>query len=827
MRVPGRIGAAVATVAWALAPFPVHAQAGQIRIAQSAGPRTVTAPVAAPSAQPYPAYLALRINGQSAGAALLVWRAGESGFYLSEKDAGALRLALKRFAAPANFDAERHYPVHGIAGIEVAFDEATQTLALTVAALVFERASMDLVSGPRTMATRPDPGSFLSYDLFAQRASSGDPRASAGGQLEWGVFMPAGVLVNSLLGTRAGSAGKVTRLDSAFNIDLPDSMASWRIGDGITRTATWGNPSRFAGVQYATNFSTQPAIITYPLAALSGQTSLPSVVDVYVNNVLAASRNVPAGPFTLNELPGINGQGEIRLQVRDLLGREQTVTAAAYGSTALLRAGLDDVAFQAGTFRERYGLRSADYGRGFASGFWRRGVSDTVTVHGAAELARGQLAGGAGATWLMGSIGEFSASAAASHQSADSVATASSLFAASILPTPGLSDAGARNGRAWTLGWNRRTQNWSIGGLARMASPGFRSLSDLGALADVAPPRRELSAFASIGTSAGSFAMGYAALTRPAANLTLERSELLQLAWSIGVRRLGFFSVNAFANLQGTRDRSVVLAYTLPLDPFTQAGASSSVTRGAAGQQTENRVNLQRSLPTADGFGYRLDVSDQRRAIANLQAQNRSGTYGLELARLAGSTAGRLSAAGSLIYMGGELNAGRRVEDAFALVRVPDFPGVRVYLDNQEVGRTNGRGNLFVPRLQPYQVNRLSIEQLDLPLSAEVMSLKQETTPYLKSGVVVRFPVKETQGGMIRLIDAATRPIAAGAVVTNLDTGEAFPVARDGEAFITGLSAISRIRVSLRDKSCTIEFTYKRSADPQPRLGTFTCKLKP
>jgi outer membrane usher protein len=204
----------------------------------------------------------------------------------------------------------------------------------------------------------------------------------------------------------------------------------------------------FAGLQYATNFGTQPGFITYPLNSLSGQTALPSVVNVYVNNVLTATARVPQGPFTLNNLPSINGRGEIRLMVRDLLGREQAIVQSLYGSTLLLRPGLNDFSFQAGTLRENYGITSNDYGRGFASGVWRRGVTAELTTETGMESARGRRAVGLGTTWLAGGYGEFSASFAHSVQAATTVERAQ----LPVTPTtnsesPSLSPVVSRSGR--------------------------------------------------------------------------------------------------------------------------------------------------------------------------------------------------------------------------------------------------------------------------------------------------------------------------------------------------------------------------------------------
>ena len=60
-----------------------------------------------------------------------------------------------------------------------------------------------------------------------------------------------------------------------------------------------------------------------------------------------------------------------------------------------------------------------------------------------------------------------------------------------------------------------------------------------------------------------------------------------------------------------------------------------------------------------------------------------------------GKAATAVWASGSIVGIGGRLFATRPVDQSFALVRVPGVPDVRAYLSNQEIGRTNGHGDLF------------------------------------------------------------------------------------------------------------------------------------
>jgi outer membrane usher protein len=157
------------------------------------------------------------------------------------------------------------------------------------------------------------------------------------------------------------------------------------------------------------------------------------------------------------------------------------------------------------------------------------------------------------------------------------------------------------------------------------------------------------------------------------------------------------------------------------------------------------------------------------------------------------------------------------------VVRVADYPGVGVLQDNQPVGRTDAGGYAVLPLLRAFDINRVSIEERDLPLDAQVDRLKMEAVPYFRSGLLLDFPVRRSHGATlsIRLDDGG--PMPSGAIVRVAGRDEEFPVALDGEAYLTGLEDRNRVRASWKGKSCDFEVDFPRTSDPLPNLGTFAC----
>ena len=80
--------------------------------------------------------------------------------------------------------------------------------------------------------------------------------------------------------------------------------------------------------------------------------------------------------------------------LRDVLGRETVIVQPFFTHASLLEEGLSDWSLEAGATRRNLGLDNANYGEGFASGIWRRGISNEFTLEGRGEVARRRSSAG-------------------------------------------------------------------------------------------------------------------------------------------------------------------------------------------------------------------------------------------------------------------------------------------------------------------------------------------------------------------------------------------------------------------------------------------------
>lgn len=699
------------------------------------------------------------------------------------------RWRLRRPAvAPRFHDGVPYNELDAIPGVSYRFDSAKQRLAITAPAAAFTDTQYSNAEARYPAPTAPELGGFLNYSVFASRASGESQYA---GQFEAGVFSSYGVLVASMLAQDSAEARNVLRLDTTWTTDFPQQLTTLRMGDATSVPGAWGRAVRFGGIQYGTNFATQPGYITFPSLAANGQAALPSTVDVFVNNALVAQRPVPPGPFSITNIPTVNGSGNVQLVVRDLFGREQVISQPFYASVNLLKEGLDSFSYEAGFERNNFGIDSFDYGHALASATYSRGFTDNLTGEAHAELQRKLAAAGVSANYLITDVGVASATVAGS--------------------------GGSGSGVLGGLGFQRQTGRFSVNAQAQWADAAFR---EIGATPDNPVPRRQLSG--SLGYQLPP--LGTASITYVAQDFRTKADvHVLSLGYSVGVGR-AFLNFSAAKTYGAAGNTAFGATITIPFDTQTLASVNYNGTRSATqGNSNDTNLTLQRSLPAGEGYGYRVVGHADGDIQASGTWQNNVGTYTLDASRFQGAFAARVSIDGGIGFVGGHPFLSRQINDSFGVVRVADYPGVTVLQDNQPVGRTDADGYAVLPLLRAYDVNRVSIDEHDLPLDAQVDRLKIEAVPYYRSGLLLDFPVRRSHGATlhIHLDDGAAIP--SGAIVQVAGRDEDFPVALNGEAYVTGLEQHNRLRARWKGRSCEFDADFPATAEPLPELGTFVC----
>ncbi|MEA3066111.1 MAG: outer rane usher protein [Sphingomonadales bacterium] len=732
-----------------------------------------------------PALLAVSVNGMPSGESVLLFKDADGRFYAPED--ALIGWRMKRGIPAFSQDGTNYYSLSDIAGLTLDLVATTQTLLVSAAPGLFEPTRLPVETGGPGPMTRSDAGGFVNYDLLAQLAGDG---LRMNGDIEVGAFTSLGIGVSRFVGRWGGGDASLVRLETNWTRDDPVRMRSLRVGDSITRGGVGGGPLRFAGIQIARNFAVQPGFVTLPLPSLSGSAAVPSVVDIYVNNALRSTREVQPGPFEIVDIPIVTGSGEVQLVVRDLLGRETVVRQSFYSAPQSLRRGLHDYSYELGFLRRDFGRRSNAYGEPVVSATHRYGFTDTFTGELHLEATGGVQTAGLGANLLLPGVGLLDISVAGSR-------------------------SGEGQGAQIGLGFERRAAGLSLGITAELTTERFASVASLSGRP---PPAAIVQAFAGVPLGSGSVGVSY--LWRAGRNEP--DVEFASANASLRLGSLGTLHLAGRKSLKDPKGVAVELLLAVPIGRRTSATAGAELRGGSATVTTA----LQRNLPSGEGLGYRaaMVVGDSQRFDARLSAQTGFGAYDAELSWTDGRSGVRVVASGGIGAVGNRVFASRRLSQSFAVVQVGDYPGVRVYADNQLVDTTDRKGRAVVPRLRPFDRNPIRIEALDLPLDTQLPAAEKVVRPYNRSGVAVDFGVRKTLAAMLRIVLDDGRPLEAGALVRVEGRAEEFVSAPGGEVYLTGLTADNIVQASWTGGTCSFRLPFAKTSDPQPRLGEFRCQ---
>lgn len=678
----------------------------------------------------------------------------------------------------------RFLPLRTVAGLRLTLDERAAVLRLVAPPSALTASSLAIDSGPSPQPSDLGLGAFLNYDVLVQDSTAA---TSSGGQFRFGVFDGFGVLTSE----HAVSDGSVPprRLMTTLRKDDPSGMTTWRFGDFFSAPGSIGRTALMGGVQWGTNFSLQPSLVTFPFQSLDGEAALPSTVEVYVNGALRNTIDAPPGPFEIGQIPVITGAGTLRMVVTDSLGRRVVVEQSFFASNRMLRQGLHEQSWELGALREDFGTESNHYGRPAAVTTHRFGVSDWLTTEFRAELLEDQQTVGGGLTVLAGDHGFWLADAAYGRV-ADQ-------------------DGGAHG----SVGFQGQWGAFSLGTEVEGAEAGFVQIGDgTTTLPSMSTASVALGWF---GEVAGSFGL---ALVRDKPRGGPD-SEVANLSWSLQVGRGGNLALSYFEDFAQTARRGAALTYSLGFDAHHSVSATVSHEEG-----TDPRLVLQaqRALGRGPGWGWRVQADREGDGSVEASLQTDYGLYRAGADRNGSETRSYLGATGGLTWVANNLLASRRIENAFGLVRVPGMAGVRVYFDNELVGVTDADGDLLLPALRPYQANEVRIDVQDLPLDAVLPVERLSGVPYFGSGVVLVFPVRVERAATLTLVDAKGAALPAGASV-RVGSDTPSPIGDGGYAFIAAPAGRSTLTVDWEGGGCTATIDVPAAGEPLPDLGRVIC----
>ena len=652
---------------------------------------------------------------------------------------------------------------------------------------------------PRTPAMSSF-GALFNYDLYFNDTDDAGTYLAAWNEVRlfdsWGTLSNTGQYRRTLSGDSINTLDNgYLRYDTTWRYSDDERLLTYEAGDVISGALPWTSSVRLGGVQLSRDFAVRPDLVTYPLPQFAGEAAVPSSVDLFINGYKSSSAELQPGPYTLTNVPFINGAGEAVVVTTDALGRQVSTTVPFYVTSSLLQKGLSDYSVAAGTLRRDYGLRDFGYGPGVSSGSLRYGLSDYLTLESHAEASDALTLAGVGGNMRLGNFGVLNTAISQSRFDGDSGQQ--------------LSIGYQYSNQRYSFSWQRLQRRDQYADLSVIDTP-FASLS-----------KRSEQATLSLNLDAwGSLGVGYFDVRA----VDDSRTRLLNLTWSKPLWHNSSFYLSANREISDS-NWAVQAQLVVPFDLHGSLAVSSE--RSNSGQ-TQQRVNYSRAVPTQGGVGFNLgyaqgDGPEYRQADLTWRLQSvqlQAGVYGTDEAETRWA-----DASGSLVWMDRQVFAANRIDDAFVVVSTDGFADVPVRYENQVVGQTDRSGHLLVPWSSAYYRGKYEIDPLNLPANVRSPDVEQRIAVRRGSGYLLEFALSRMVAASIVLVDAQQQDLPLGSSVVHEQSGTQTVVGWDGLVYLENLQPQNNLRVTLAGgKTCAVQFAVDMNQDQIPLIGPLVCQ---
>jgi len=513
---------------------------------------------------------------------------------------------------------------------------------------------------------------------------------------------------------------RYVRQSTSLIYDLIESMQRFVAGDIIALSGELGTTRNLAGLGFSRVFDTQPSFVSNPTASFLGSVSFPSTAEIYVDGVRVGTQRINPGNYQFNNLDYYGGLHNTQIIIRDPYGGRQVLSRSYYFTDQLLKAGLQDYSYNIGAERHNVGVVSNDYSGTAWSAFHRYGWSDRLTV--------GLRGDGNSEAYSAGPVAAVGLGGFGLLGGAYSVRRNTELDL---------------TGDAWLARYSFDSRYWSARAQIRESDRAYSvSSADPTSLA---LPHRD--ALIGVGYNSADWGNLSYNVTRTSLHDGSFRNANT-LGYSISLKG----ALQLFATVSRVRqDTGDGWEGFVGASLSWGSGHNASVTRQRTIDAGDfDTVEVSKSAPEGEGYGYRVAwnrTGDGSTLEPFAQLNTRSWIFTADAsAKTSGDPAAGervgVAAAGAVVFAGGEWALTRPVQSSFAVVKVAELEGVRVYRNNQEAGRTDARGLYVIPTVTSYAYNSISIEPQDIPLDYQIGALAQTVVPPLGAGVLARFDLK-------------------------------------------------------------------------------------
>jgi outer membrane usher protein len=581
------------------------------------------------------------------------------------------------------------------------------------------------------------------------------------------------------------------RLGSRLVYDDQKNLIRWSAGDLQPVARGFQSAPDIAGLSLFRSYSVlQPQTITRPRGDRSFRLERPATVEVQVNGQMVRRLQLNPGTYDLRDFPFTQGSNDIRINVIDDAGRTELLRFNVFLDQSQLARGLSEFGLYMGVHSPLLPAGPHYTDQAAFTGFYRRGVSDTVTLGINAQADKRNQMAGVEAVF------------------ATVLGTISTNFSLSEIDRFGTGWAGVATFQRLIQRSGGRADSLNLSVEARS-----RRFGPVGTLVPVNPFEFEIGAGYSHAFNDyvyGGFDGRYSKGRGIQPDVGTAR---VTLGWRVNPR------ISFTADGRYERDNlgeRVAGLFSLTV----QLGHYSSVRGDYDTHDNRARVSFQTLHGTGVG-SYNLNADVERSDVgsgANLNADyfaNRAeiglSHFGTFQGDFASSTSQRTSlrVATSFAFADGAFSMGRPIYDSFAIVRGhPSLRGADVLIDPSPFGFTADTGILNAgtePNLSSYAERTLTVDAPRAPAGIDLGQGSFRLLPPYRSGYKLTVGSDYTVTAIGRMLNRDGEPVSlvAGTAVEAAHPDHA-PVElftnRDGRFGAAGL-APGRWTVTMFDEA--------------------------
>lgn len=733
----------------------------------------------------------LTVNGQRRGRVDVTFdRQGAPCFDPALLDAGQLVVPPRTGVSEAGtcYEFLEEYPQTVIEP-----DPANLSLALVVPTQALRPVTQD-ISGYQTGGF----AALLNYDVTGLYNQYGDDSSRFGSaNTEVGFNAGDWIVRSRQVKTWQDSLSRTTHLDAYAQRTFASHQAVLQAGQiNLYNPVLAG--AQINGMQVLTEQALQDQ---NQGATIDGIANGPAQVEVRQNGTLIHSTVVPAGPFSLSNVPRLNGRSDVEVTVKETSGEERRFIVPA----AMLGLGLPAPGYSVAAGRVR------NIGDGQGAEPWVVSAGWSTVPHPQVSLGSGLLAA------------EYYRSAGLSLGLLPWQDSQLQLAVVASEATRRDNNRGLQTDLSWS---QRLSERWSVSAANSWRTLGYRDLTESTYTTDTREQQRsryrdQQSATASWSHQwLGAFSAGVSR----SSSFQGDSSSRALASWGTQV---GGVSISATAEWQmgGRRhnDDSVYLNISLPLGENRRGRAWVRNTGG------EHRTGLGMNEQINDQLAYRVGVEHDTR---DREVESSLGISALPFysqldVNYTRSDAERSSyqggARGAVVMHGdGVTFSPYPVRDTFAVLSVGDMAGIKVSTPSGPVW-TDWQGQAVVPQVSAYGRSPVEVQTRSLPRNADINNGLAVISAGRGAVDRIEFGVALTRRALLT-VDG---PVPRGATVTTED-GEFITLVQEGsQVFLPNVLDPRPLWIKAPGQPrCRLQFELPNKVDPEVYFETASARCQ-